>query len=301
MWWPRRSSPRCAAREVRAQRASPRGRGGPALVDGRHRHQVPRRAAARHRVVPVGLRGRHADPPLSSPRLALDGAVSARPRQLRGLPHDVRPRDEVDFGRQRHLHPVLGSRLGAARLAAGAPRTVPPAGRGGRVGGLRRYGSLFRRPLRGAGLPRRADGPRLESLLRDARPRPAARARPGRRGGRDVGQCPGGGLPAPLRRRGSRRAGTLGRGPRLSRRHPDRLRLRSVRERPQARHGDGGVAHGHARAHRQPHLGVPLPRRAAHRVLARRGRDRSRSNRLANDHVRPAGGRGRSDRCSPTD
>ena len=70
-----RGDPRRGAPAVTSERRGPppRRRGGSPLVDRRHRHQGARRASARDRVVPVGLRGRRADPPLSSARLAMDG------------------------------------------------------------------------------------------------------------------------------------------------------------------------------------------------------------------------------------
>ena len=54
------SSRRCGGRDVRAQGHPPRRRGGPPVVDRRHRDQVARRAAPRHRLVPVGVRRRGA-------------------------------------------------------------------------------------------------------------------------------------------------------------------------------------------------------------------------------------------------
>ena len=153
--------------------------GGAALVDRRHRDQVALRAAARHRLLPVGDGRRGALRDLPAARLALDPRLPDRPRQLRRVPDDLRSRDEVDVGGQRDLHPVLRRRLGPPRLAAAScasrSAAATPLAVAVAFSGMLLFfvGTFETRGLRG-----RDHGARLEPLLRDARPRPAPRARP---------------------------------------------------------------------------------------------------------------------------
>src|SRR5438552_2151720 len=265
----------------RAPRGVPRGRRSAALVLRRPRHQGDQRAGAHRRLLPVGRRRGGALRPLPPALPSPHAGLRPRGRELRGLPHDLRHRHQVDDRGKRHLPAVQRGRLDPALLPAPAPRTPAHPRRDRDRARAGRHGPLLRGALRHP----RPDGRRrracLRTLLRHSRDVAPPSTWGPRRDGDDLGQRPRG--PRAPSRRGAIAAArvAIGGGAPLPRHLPDRGGVRALPPRIEDRHRRPGVARRDGRADREPHLGLSRPGRAPRAAGRARGCGRARRDRVA--------------------